>query len=120
MERLIGTGNVRKITLLNQGGEKLVFDLGFHDGDSAIFYLRNYHKVIGIECNPYLQEVNKNKFHKHLEDGSLILVNKCISEKDFDNIPFYISKTLDIWSSANRSIAERVEESEKVFVEKWR
>ena len=110
-------GNVRKIILLNQGGEKLIFDLGFHDGDSSEYYLRNYHKVVGVECNPCLKKHNIDKFNKKIEDGSLILVDKCISDKDGEIVPFYISKTLDLWSSAIKRIAERVEESEEVFVE---
>lgn len=110
-------GNIRKIILLNQGGEKLIFDLGFHDGDTASFYLRNYHKVIGVECNPYLRKHNIDKFHKQIKEGSLTLVDKCVSDKDGVVVPFYISNTLDLWSSTIRSIAERVEESEEVFVE---
>ena len=96
--------------------QKLIFDLGFHNGDSSLSYLKKGFKVIGVECNPNLKTHNNEEYEKYIADGYLTLLDYCISDKDNEIIPFYIS-TCSVWCSANINIAERFNDSEQIEVE---
>jgi FkbM family methyltransferase len=113
---LIAGGNVKKIMQLNAKQQKLIFDLGFHNGDTATYYLQRGCKVIGVECNEELVRGATEHFNSYIRKGSLIIENKCIYDKDNQYVDFYISKYKE-WSSLYQKIAEREEESKKVLVE---
>jgi FkbM family methyltransferase len=113
---LIAGGNVKKIMQLNASQQKLIFDLGFHNGDTATYYLQKGCKVIGVECNEELVSEATEHYNSYIKKGSLIIENKCIYDKDNQQIDFYISKYKE-WSSLYQKIAEREEESKKVSVE---
>lgn len=117
LDRKMGTiagGNLKKIAdLCRPIGYKLIFDLGFYNGDTSINYLKKGHKVVGVECNPNLVFKNKRDFTNLLANGSLTLINHCISNIDGENIKFYLS-TNPVWSSCNRNIAERKDESQEI------
>jgi FkbM family methyltransferase len=113
---LIAGGNVKKIMQLNAKQQRLIFDLGFHNGDTATYYLQRGCKVIGVECNEELVHEATKNFKSHLRKGSLIIENKCIYNKDNQYIDFFISKYTE-WSSLYQKIAEREKEAKKVSVE---
>lgn len=114
--RTIAGGNLKKIAdLCRPIGYKLIFDLGFYNGDTSINYLKKGHKVVGVECNPNLVSKNKREFTNLLANGSLTLINYCISNIDGENIKFYLS-TNPVWSSCDRNIAEREDESQEIEV----
>ena len=54
---------------------KLIFDVGFHNGDVTAYYLCRGHRVVAIEANPVLAEEGRRKFHAEIESGRLTLVN---------------------------------------------
>ena len=97
--------------------EKLIFDLGFYNGDSSNFYIKNGYKVIGVECNPKMIQISNEKYEKYISDGTLTIIDKCVSDHDGDKIPFYISGRCLLWSSTNINIAERLSGSKKIEVE---
>lgn len=109
-------GNIAKILSLNEGVKNLVFDLGFHNGDTSEYYLKNGYKVVGVDCNQNILNEARCKFTKYINKGDLIVLDKCISDKNNDTISFYIS-TYPVWSSCNKQIAERIEMSEEIKVE---
>lgn len=126
---VVNVGNIRKITSIKRlnseyeneskysnGKVKPVFDLGFHNGDTSLYYLNNGYTVIGVECNQNLVKSNLNTYNNFISDGKLVIVDKCISDKDNEIIPFYISKQ-SIWSSCNKNISERIDKSTTVDVE---
>lgn len=96
--------------------ENLIFDLGFFTGDSSDFYIKNGYKVIGVECNPKILSLVKEKYKNEISNGDLIIVEKCITDKDDNVTSFYLSKC-DLWCSANKNIAERYHESIEIKVE---
>lgn len=109
-------GNLKKIADLSRPSNyKLIFDLGFHDGDTSVDYLKKGHKVVGVECNPNLVSTNKRVFANLLANGSLTLVKHCISDIDGKDIKFYLS-TNPVWCSCNKDIAEREEKSSVITV----
>lgn len=127
---IVKVGNIRKITSkkkLNPNYEQelensyankeglLIFDLGFNTGDTAIYYLNNGYKVIGVEANDKLFNDGLINYNGFISDNKLQIINKCVSDKTGDDIPFYISDQ-SIWSSCNINIAERVNKSVKKYV----
>lgn len=96
--------------------KNLIFDLGFHNGDTSYVYLSKGYKVVGVDCAPNLIIENKCRYNADIEKGKLILVEKCITEKDGDTVSFYLSK-FPLWNSANINIAERHEKSTEIKVE---
>jgi FkbM family methyltransferase len=86
--------------------KKLVFDIGMHIGQDTINYLKEGFKVIAIEANPILTERNAHRFKKHINDGSLIMLNVGISDKE-GVLPFYINKRTSEWSSFDFNIGSR-------------
>ncbi len=86
--------------------KRLVFDIGMHIGQDTVNYLREGFKVIAIEANPLLVEQNTRKFKKHIEDGSLTILNVGISDKE-GVLPFYINKKTSEWSSFDFQLGSR-------------
>lgn len=84
---------------------KLVFDLGFHNGDDTDYYLKKGVKVVAVEANPNLYEKGLTRFKREIETGELVLLNKAIAEKQGE-IDFFIHKIKDNWSSCYQSLAE--------------
>ena len=112
---LIVGGNVKENTELNNKTSKLIFDLGFYNGDTSKTFLEKGYKVIGVECNPNLKLTNEQNYLDYIINNKLVLVDKCISDKDDEQISFYLS-TLPIWNSTNINIAERKEKSKEIKV----
>lgn len=103
--------NIIKIMALNNRiTPRLIFDLGFHNGDTSYYYLNQGHTVIGLECNPSMIDQSTKKYRNYILCKTLHLVNKCISLEDNKKETFYIS-TCPAWSSLNKNIAERNDKS---------
>lgn len=84
---------------------KLIFDLGFHNGDDSDFYLKKGFKVVALEANPELVRNGAKKFRNHIGKKNLILINKAVSDnKGRQN--FYIHPNKSDWSSCDKKLAE--------------
>jgi FkbM family methyltransferase len=59
--------------------EKLVYDVGMETGDDTAFYLSRGCRVVGIEANPYLFPMLKERFAAELKQGLLYIINKAVS-----------------------------------------
>jgi FkbM family methyltransferase len=86
--------------------KRLVFDIGMHIGQDSINYLNDGFKVVAVEANPLLAEENTIKFKKYIADGSLIILNVGISDKE-GILPFYINKRTSEWSSFDLGLGGR-------------
>lgn len=86
--------------------KKLVFDIGMHIGQDSVNYLKEGCKVVAVEANPVLTERNAEKFKKYIDDGSLIILNVGISDKE-GVLPFYVNKKTSEWSSFDLGLGSR-------------
>jgi FkbM family methyltransferase len=84
---------------------KLIFDLGFHNGTDTRYYLKKGYNVIAVEANPALCKQGEKEFKKKIKSGDLVLLNKVFSDKSGTFIDFYIHKNTD-WSTADRQKAK--------------
>lgn len=83
----------------------LIFDLGFHNGDDTLFYLKTGFNVVAVEANTFLVENAIKKFKDYINNKKLVLINKAISNHT-GKINFYIHPTKSDWSSTQQKMAE--------------
>jgi FkbM family methyltransferase len=86
--------------------KRLIFDIGMHIGQDSANYLDEGFRVVAIEANPLLVEQNTKKFKKHIDDGSLTILNVGISDKE-GVLPFYINQKTSEWSSFDFQLGSR-------------
>ncbi len=89
---------------------KLIFDIGYHKGESTKKYLYDDYTVIGVECNPALIAYNYKSYFQFIQCGKLRLINKAISDTTGDISDFYICNYNDQWSSCNSEIPYRLKD----------
>jgi FkbM family methyltransferase len=86
--------------------QKLVYDVGVHNGDDSAYYLHKGFKVVGIEANPLALPLIRERFKSELRDGLFVLVPAGIAQSQ-GHAPFWICDDHPKWSSFDRSIASR-------------
>jgi FkbM family methyltransferase len=82
---------------------KIIFDLGFHDGTDTDLYLSKGFEVAAVEANPVLCEAGRIKFNNR----NLFIYNNIISNKPERELPFYVNLQISEWSSIFRYLAEQ-------------
>ncbi len=86
----------------------LIFDLGFHNGSDARFYLGKGFRVIALEANPDLAEKGAQDFQKEVASGQLTIVNRAISaQAGAGPVAFFVNDEKDDWSSTRKDWAEK-------------
>ncbi|PIR38183.1 MAG: hypothetical protein COV34_01015 [Candidatus Zambryskibacteria bacterium CG10_big_fil_rev_8_21_14_0_10_42_12] len=85
--------------------KKLIFDLGFHNGDDTDFYLHKGFSVVAIEANPTLVHNGNDRFKTYIQKNQLTLLNKAVHTGN-KPIKFYINQNRSDWSSCNKRLAE--------------
>ncbi len=94
--------------LPNQGVQTdLIYDVGFHNGEDAAFYLRKGFRVVGIEGHPALIERGQSRYSQEISAGKLILV-KCLVGIECGEVLFYESDN-SAWGTVNRDWVSRNE-----------
>jgi hypothetical protein len=63
-----------------ESSDRLIFDVGFDNGDDTDHYLARGFDVVAIEANPELVEVGRRRFAAAIEAGKLRLLNVGIAE----------------------------------------
>ena len=76
-------------------------------GDDTSYYLSGGYQVIAIEANPFLVKKATLKFGKEIENKSLVLIDKGISDTE-GKITFFINKDNSEWSSFDKDTASRM------------
>ena len=73
----------------------LVFDIGFNLGDFTKEVYKKFPncKVIGVDANPEFNNVQL--------EGDFVFINRLVSNKDDDFVPFYIDPTQSGVSTAS-------------------
>lgn len=86
--------------------DKLIYDVGLHNGDDTEGYLKKGFKVISIEADPILAQKAQKKFHEYISKDRLKILNIGVApeEGEFD---FYINEEKSEWNSFDLSIASR-------------
>ncbi len=85
--------------------KKLIFDLGFHNGDDSDFYLQKGFNVVAIEANTVLVKAGTRRFANYIKEGRLKLINRVITDTK-GIVKFYINPTRSDWSSCDKRLAE--------------
>lgn len=58
---------------------RLIYDVGMHLGEDTEFYLRRGFNVVGVEANPQLVEMLREKFRPEIDSGRVTIIDKAIS-----------------------------------------
>ena len=84
----------------------LIYDVGAHHGDDTAWYLQQGYHVVAVEAHPTLAKELEKKFSQAIGDKKLTVVNRAITEKDNETVPFYIAQ-VEGRSSVKKHLAER-------------
>jgi FkbM family methyltransferase len=85
---------------------KLIYDIGMHEGEDSICYLKKGYNVLAIEANPFLVEKATKKFDSYIRSGQLTIRNLGIAQSE-GILPFYINRRLTEWSSFDKELGSR-------------
>jgi FkbM family methyltransferase len=72
--------------------QKLVFDVGMHNGDDTAFYVERGYRVVAIEADPVQAQAGRDRFAEQIEAGTVTIVEAAIGEA-----PGVVS----FWTSSN-------------------
>lgn len=86
---------------------KLIYDIGLHNGYDTQMYLEKGFNVVAVEANIELVRKAESRFSKEIKNGKLQIINCAISDLDNQTLNFFVSK-LDTISSLNEKMASRV------------
>lgn len=86
--------------------DNLIFDVGFHLGEDALYYLSQGYRVIGLDADADLLRRAKASFARYVNSGQLVLLNYAVHSVDDALLDFYVSRHSD-WSSLNKCISSR-------------
>ncbi|MGK7924346.1 MAG: FkbM family methyltransferase [Spirulina sp.] len=84
----------------------LIYDVGMNQGEDTAYYLSRNFKVLAIEADSELADRAKQRFHREIATGQLILLNVAIAETE-GILPFWICESHSEWSSFSRESASR-------------
>lgn len=93
----------------------LIFDIGFHKGEDAAFYLAKGFRVVGVEANPALIAPALERLGEQNE-GRLTIVNKALARENGREETFYVS-TFSDWSSLRPKLASRAGQPTEIRVQ---
>ena len=86
--------------------DKLIYDVGVHEGEDTAFYLERGYRVVGIEANPAIVARLREKFAREIDAGRLILVDRAIARKP-GPVRFAVNRTMSMWGSLDPEFIER-------------
>jgi FkbM family methyltransferase len=86
--------------------QKLIYDVGMHNGDDTAYYLHCGYSVVAIEANPLLVAQARRRFEAEIQAGRLTLVNAGITETE-GRSSFWVCDSNTVWSSFDREVAAR-------------
>lgn len=92
---------------------RVILDIGAHDGKDTLYYASRGFKVIAYEANPGLCAEITEKARIYGE--KIEVRNRAISDKE-GNLDFYINRFNTTWSSLDQDLGSRREGAEKILV----
>jgi FkbM family methyltransferase len=82
----------------------LIYDVGLNIGQDAEFYLKKGFRVVGIEANPEVAEVARQRLASF--GDRLTILNVGIGPKG-GHLPFYVNRMHHEWSTFAREYADK-------------
>jgi FkbM family methyltransferase len=89
-----------------QAPNRLIFDIGFNNGDDAAHYLARGFNVVAVEASPELVEAGRRRFADAIAAGRLRLLGVGVGEAP-GSADFYVNRTEDKWSSFVPELGQR-------------
>lgn len=88
--------------------DRLIIDVGMHDGGDTAFYLAKGFDVVAIEANPVLAAAAEQRFASEIARGRLRIVSVAIAETK-GTMPLAVAEDASIWSSLSPDFVRRNE-----------
>lgn len=86
--------------------ERLIFDVGMYRGEDTAFYLKKGFRVIGVEADPDLCRLTRERFTPEIAAGRLTVVNKAVSDAS-GPVTLYKNTSYATWNTIRPEWAER-------------
>jgi len=86
--------------------EKLIYDVGMHNGDDTAYYLSRGYRVVAIEADPEQAEKGLKRFSQFVAAGQLKILNVGVAKEEGE-FEFYINEVKPEWNSFDLSITSR-------------
>lgn len=84
-----------------------MYDVGVYNGDDTAYYLFKGYRVLGIEADPTLMPLLRDRFAADIAQGRLTLLNVALAP-DRKRAPFWICEGYSLWNSFDREVASRM------------
>lgn len=85
---------------------RLIFDVGAHEGEDTLFYLRKGFRVVAIEASPRLAAQLCTRFAAEISAGELVVVNAAITTHA-GPVTFYDNSRYSVWGTIRPDWAEK-------------
>ena len=85
---------------------RLIFDVGMHNGDDTAYYLHRGYRVVAIEADPTLAKQGRQRFAREIREGRLTLLNVGIAPED-GTATFWLCEGRSEWNSFDPTAATR-------------
>jgi FkbM family methyltransferase len=86
--------------------EKLVYDVGMHNGDDTAYYLSRGYNVVAVDADPVQAEKGLQRFREFVASGQLKILNVGVAKEEGE-FNFYINEVKPEWNSFDLSITSR-------------
>ncbi len=91
--------------------DDLIYDVGMHRGEDTCFYLRKGFRVVGIEADPLLARLCRERFQQEIANGRLTILEGAVvggAGRDLpQTVTFYRNIQRSVWGTVSADWAER-------------
>lgn len=85
----------------------LIFDIGVHTGQDALYYLKKGFRVVGLEAREDLCAEARRLTIDYQQTGAIELVQRALFHRNGEAVTFYVNDRKDDWGSLFREAAEQ-------------
>ena len=64
--------------------ERIIYDFGMNNGDDVPYYLQKGTKVVGVEANPAMCDLVRERFQDEIRSGKLQIENCVLADGEHD------------------------------------
>jgi FkbM family methyltransferase len=94
----------------------LVYDIGMHLGQDTDYYLRKGFRVVGIEADPTLVQLCKDRFQDAICGDRLTIISGAVAPKSFgDTVELFLHRHPE-WNTISQDLVKRRHHGEQVRV----
>ena len=85
-----------------------IYDVGMHEGQDSVYYLKKGFRVVAIEANRVLADTAGRRLAPFVTSGQLTILNVGITDGESGGaLEFFVNDRITEWSSFDREIAGR-------------